>query len=59
MVFASIYCQSLFVEGEVYCYPIKMFGLPLVHLSVMFFVSRTDARNRANRLLAMVVKNDV
>lgn len=39
--------------------PIKMFALPLVYLSVMFFVSRTAARNRANRLVAMVVKNDV
>ena len=39
--------------------PLKMLAIPLAYLVVMFFVSRTAAKNRANRFVAIVIKNDV
>lgn len=39
--------------------PIKMLAIPLVYLIVMLFVSRAAARSRANRFVAIVIKNDV
>lgn len=39
--------------------PIKMLGLPLAYLILMFFVTRAAARSRAKRFVALVVKNDV
>ena len=39
--------------------PIKMLAIPLMYLVTMLFVSRTAAKKRADRLVTMVVKNDV
>lgn len=39
--------------------PIKMLAIPLAYLVTMLFVSRTAAKKRADRLVTMVVKNDV
>lgn len=39
--------------------PLKMLAIPLVYLVVMFFVSRAAAKSRANRFVAVVVKNAV
>ena len=37
----------------------KMLGIPIVYLIVMFFITRAAARNRAKRLVVLVIKNDV
>ena len=39
--------------------PIRVFAIPLAYLIVMFFVTRVAARNRAKRLVALVIKNDL
>ena len=39
--------------------PLKMLAIPLVYLVAMFFVSRAAAKSRANRFVAVVVKNAV
>lgn len=39
--------------------PVKMLAFPLVYLIVMFFVTRAAARSRANRLVSIVIKNDL
>ena len=39
--------------------PLKMLAIPLVYLVVMFLVSRAAAKSRANRFVAVVVKNAV
>ena len=39
--------------------PIRMLGLPIIYLFVMLFVTRTSARNRANRFVEVVIKVDV
>lgn len=38
---------------------IKTFGIPIIYLVAMFFITRTAARNRANRLVVLVIKNNV
>lgn len=38
---------------------IKVFGIPLIYLIVMFFITRSAARNRAGRFVILVIKNDV
>ena len=39
--------------------PIKMLAIPLAYLVAMLFVSRTAAMKRADRLVTIVIKNDV
>ena len=39
--------------------PIKMLGIPIAYLIAMLFLTRVAARSRANRFVALVVKNDV
>jgi len=39
--------------------PIKMLAIPLAYLVAMLFVSRTAAKKRADRLVTIVIKNDV
>lgn len=41
------------------CNPIKMLAIPLAYLVAMLFISRTAAKKRADRLVTMVIKNDV
>lgn len=38
---------------------LKCLGIPLAYLIVMFFVTRFAERNRANRFVVLVIKNDV
>jgi hypothetical protein len=38
---------------------LKLLGLPVIYLSVMYFVTKAAARTRAKRLVSLVVKNDV
>lgn len=38
---------------------IKVLGIPLIYLIVMFFITRGAARNRARRFVMLVIKNDV
>jgi hypothetical protein len=37
----------------------RVIGLPIVYLAVMIIVTRIAAKNRANRLVSLVIKNDV
>lgn len=37
----------------------RVLGIPLVYLIVMFFITRGAARNRARRFVMLVIKNDV
>ena len=39
--------------------PIKMLAIPLAYLVAMLFVSRTAAMKRADRIVTIVIKNDV
>ena len=41
------------------CDAIRIIALPLVYLVIMFFVTRKSARNRAERFLMIVIKDDV
>ena len=41
------------------CISIKMFGMPIVYLVVMFIITKIASWNRANRFLSLVIKNDV
>lgn len=38
---------------------IKVLSIPLIYLIVMFFITRGAARNRADRFVMLVIKNDV
>ncbi len=38
---------------------IKILGIPIAYLILMFFVTRGAARNRADRFVMIVIKNDV
>jgi len=38
---------------------IKILGIPLVYLAIMFFITRGAARNRASRFVMLVIKNEV
>ena len=38
---------------------VRVLGIPLVYLIVMFFITRGAARNRADRFVMLVIKNDV
>jgi hypothetical protein len=40
-------------------YSLMTLGLPLIYLTVMFFVTRAAARTRAKRFVSLVIKNDV
>lgn len=37
----------------------KIFCIPIVYLFIMFFITRCAARNRADRFVMLVIKNDV
>ena len=53
---------AIIVVATVNCdiiYSLKMLGLPIIYLSVMFFVTKAAARTRAKRFVSLVVKNDV
>lgn len=41
------------------CEAIKLFGIPLTYLAIMFFITREAARNRAQRLVMLVIKDSV
>ena len=41
------------------CISIKMLGVPIIYLIIMLIVTKIASRNRANRLLMLVIKNDV
>lgn len=42
-----------------FCEAIKAFYIPLGYLIVMYFITRGAARNRANRFVLLVIKNEV
>ena len=41
------------------CISINVLGVPIFYLVVMLFVTKVTSKNRANRFLMMVIKNDV
>lgn len=47
-----------FIRND-FCSSISIFGFPMIYLSVMFFITKKAALNRAKRLVALVIKNDV
>lgn len=38
---------------------VKLFALPMIYLVAMFFITKMIARNKAKRLLELVIKNDL
>jgi len=41
------------------CISVRMLGIPIVYLIVMLIITKVASWNRANRLLSLVIKNDV
>jgi hypothetical protein len=41
------------------CISMKMLGIPIVYLVVMLIITKIVSRNRANRFLSLVIKNNV
>jgi len=50
---------ALAIVNNSICTSLKMLGLPISYLIVMLIVTMAAARNRAHRLVAIVIKNDV
>ena len=55
---AIVFLILMFVSASVWS-SLKCLGIPLVYLIVMFFVTKFAAKNRANRFVVLVIKNDV
>jgi hypothetical protein len=47
------------IESKNICVSIKMFVVPIVYLAVMLIITKVASRNRADRFLSLVIKNDV